>query len=203
MIPRSSRRPRWRSPDPGTGYRRARPNRRRSRPEGKRSTVCLATWLESTWGRRTARWPSRRPARRGPNSPDRSRACRSRRSWRSTTWRNGPSCRRSSTCRRPRNSPRVDWICLGSRRRSGSWASSRAIRERRSRAGWSARPRAGSRMPESIAGRPSCPGPRRRMCRGSRPLPRRRPTSNICAMPGTTASPASPRRIAWRIRTSS
>ena len=43
----------------------------------------------------------------------------------------------------------------------------RALAARR-RAGWSRAPRAGSRIPESIAMRPSCPGAHRRMWRGSR-----------------------------------
>ena len=102
-----------------------------------------------------------------------------------------------------RSSRRGRLICPGSRRRIACWASSRAITGPRFRAGWSARPRAGSRTPGSTAGAPILPWTAAEDVPRSRRSTRRRPISSTFATPGTRATPARRRPIGSRIRRSS
>ena len=155
-------------------------------------TACPVTSSASTWAQPTARWPirDRRAAVDGsqpgpietlpiPQVVGRQRRVRAA----------APAVV-PLPARRPRSFPRARSTCPGNRLRTAWSALSRASTGPRCPAGWSARPRAGSRTPASTAGARSCPGPPPRTWPGSRPSRPRRPTSSTSATPGTPGSPA-------------
>ena len=85
---------------------------------------------------------------------------------------------------------------------TGSSASSPGRKERRSRAGWSAVPRAGCVTPVSTARPTSSPGEARPRSKRFRRSRRRRRTYGISAMPGTTPLPGTIRQNVLKTRKS-
>ncbi len=166
--------------------------------------LCLATWLESTLERQTLLWrmPTRPPQQGdGPAPIERLPIPQ-------VVAVNDVSERSllpvvPVSCRRPRNFPPGALDLPWKSPPIACSARSPAITAPRCRAGWSARPRAGSRTKASTGDRRSCPGVRPKMFRGSRRSTRHPPFSSTFAMPGTRESPARRRPSGSRTRKSS